>query len=186
MLEAARMINQVRDLKANVFESSTRFVVLKLDQIRLVLAQQEIAALEPVLDVQAPTSIDGASMPGTPAGVLQLATGVCPVYSLDINLQCSNSIPSSHRICAIFRHHGNDYAVTCAEVQLLPRSALEPYDVPRSLVNIKSPIKLLLVNDKQLLLGTTSAALFAHLCTRREADVINLSERTRSKVSESQ
>jgi hypothetical protein len=177
------MKTEVRDLQANVFESSARFVVLKLDQIMLLVAQQEIAALEPVLDVQPLASIESDKIRGNPAGVLQLETGVCPVYSLDINLQCTTHISPAHRICAIFRHHGNDYAVTCAEVQLLPRSALQPYEVPQSLVNVKSPIKLLLVNDKQLLLGTTSAALYSHLCMRREADIIRFSERARTMKS---
>jgi hypothetical protein len=179
------MNTQVRDLQANVFESSARFVVLKLEQIMLLVAQQEIAALEPVLDVQSlsTSESENENIRGAPAGMLQLATGECPVYSLDSNLQCTASIAPSHRICAIFRHHGNDYAVTCAEVQLLPRAALQPYEVPSSLVNVKSPIKLLLVNEKQLLLGTTSAALYAHLCSRREAEIIPFNERARAMKS---
>jgi hypothetical protein len=170
------MTGQVRDLQANLFESSLRFVVLKLEHCMLIVAQQEIAALEPVLDVHPLTDDDKSQIQGTAAGILRLADGLCPVYALDANLQCLTSIPASYRICSIFRHHGHHYAVACAEVQLLPKSALQLHAVPNSLVNVKSPIKLLLVNDSRLLLGTTSASLYTHLCFRRDAEVIQLSD----------
>lgn len=184
------MITPAREQMDDHFDKAARFVVLKLESISLIIVQQEIEALEPVLDVQPhavtatdvskPSEVSKAEVSkANAAGRLSLANGDCPVYALNSSLKCVAAIPLPHRICAIMRHREQRYALSCTEVQLLPRGALAIHDVPKSLLSLQSPVKLLIVNDGQLLLGTTAAALYVHVTGRMDAEIIQFDERVR-------
>ena len=174
------MHRHVYDLQPNALAQAERFVVLVLDQVALILTQQEITALEPVLDVQPIASADVVGK-NTPAGKLVFADGDCFVYALDSDLQSQVTIPQSHRICALLTGRNERYALTCKEVRLLPHSALTVHEIPQPLMQKKvaSPVKWLVVNDGQLLLGTTAAALFAHVSKSVEAEIISFDEHAR-------
>jgi len=176
------MTNKVYDFTQQSLDTATRFVVLVLEEIALVLPQHEIKALEPALDVKASILQTADANQASVAGELALAEGTCPVYAFDADLRCLSTIPSPHRICAILhkgqQNHHEQYAVSCVEVRLIARSKLALHEIPR-LLKQKSPVKSLIVSDGQLLLGTTAAALFAHVASRIDAQVLPFDERLR-------
>ncbi len=183
------LANAVADMWATTLGRAERFVVLVLDDISLIVAQQEIRALEPVLDVQTSTTPNGNAKHANAAGTLTLAGGVCHVYSLDGELKNLPKIPESHRICAIMNHRDIPYALSCKEVRLLQRSLLSLREIPKALLPKKTgnpavnpggtPIKCLVINENNLLLGTTATALFAHLARIPDAEIISFEERLR-------
>jgi hypothetical protein len=176
------MEGQVHELATNSLDRAQRFVVLVLDDIALILAQQEIQALEPVLDVSSiPTAVAAAPTKHNAAGMLSLDGHPCLVYALDSELAYLPQIPPQHRICAIMNYRDEPYALSCKEVRLLPRSALGLHDIPRPLLRSKmaSPVKWLVISDGHLLLGTTAAALFAHVSRSIDAEIISFDERSR-------
>src|SRR4051794_2250397 len=126
------MDGQLRDLNTNPLDQAQRFVVLALDEVALILAQQEIQALEPVLDVK-PVDAASAEKNNRAAGMLSLADGTSLVYALDGELRQLAKIPESHRICAIMNYREQRYALSCKEVRLAPRSALGLHEIPRPL-----------------------------------------------------
>lgn len=179
MSAAARMDTSTHDLAAS-FDRAERFVALALDQVSLIVAQQEIQALEPVLDAEPISSFDESGL-APAAGTLALPSGPCPVFALDSDLRALSEIPAQHRICAIMNHRDRMYAVSCKEVRLLTRGTVEFHAVPRPLESrsLNSPIKTLVVNGQSLLLGTSARALFAHIVRNRGAQVIDFDERAR-------
>jgi len=170
------MITPMREWTANHFERADRFVVLQMEAITLIVMQAEVVALEPVLDVQV---MNTQALPNyaNASGFLPLTAGACPVYTLDENLNTLDQIPPTYRICAVMRNRPNDYALSCVAVHLLSRNEVSLHATPRSMLNARSPILQLLVHDGKLLLGTTAAALHAHLDARGNADVISFEQR---------
>jgi len=164
---------QIHELAANSLDRAKLFVVLGLEGCALAIPQNEVRALEPVLDVRPLTK----PAPNA-AGFLSLDGRQCLVYALDSDFKCLATIPSQHRICAILSHRDESYALACVEVRMLPRSALATHEIPRALANQKSPVRALVVSNNQLLLGTTSSAIFAHV-SQLNAEVIPFDEHSR-------
>jgi hypothetical protein len=178
-----------REWTGNQFDRVERFVVLQLESISLIVSQAEIVALEPVLDVQSASPSDASiyvEQIETPhvnaAGYLLLSSGPCAVFSLDTDLQCLAGIPATHRICAVMRNRQESYALSCVAVSLLSKTEVSFHATPRAMLNVRSPVMQLLVNDGKLLLGTTAATLYAHLSMRSEGDVISFEQRRRMKA----
>lgn len=172
------MITSVREWAGSPFDRTERFVTLQLEEMTLVVMQAEVVALEPALDVQT-TNMESLPDHANAAGYLPLANGACPVYALDANLQSVARVPEAHRICAVMRNRDGNYALSCIAVQLVARGEIVVYATPRSMLNTRSPILQLLVHDGKLLLGTTAAAVYAHLDSRADADVISFEQRIR-------
>jgi len=172
------MIAPVREWSGNQFERAERFVVLQLDEVSLVVAQTEVVALEPVLDVKlAAESQESATRHEHASGYLPQSTGECSVFALNAELQCLAYIPETHRICAVMRNRQEPYALSCAAVHLLSRVDIAFHPTPRSLLNARSPVLQLMVHDGKLLLGTTAATMYSHLVARNDSDVISFEDR---------
>ena len=174
-----RTEGRIYEFAATAPTDAERFVALSLDDIALLVAQREIHALEPVLDV-ASHAQPATTKHAYAAGVLELAGGTCPVYALDGELRPLPKIPQQHRICAIMNYRDAPYSLTCREVRLLSRTALSMHDIPRPLLRQNtSPVKSLGVADGRLLLVTTAAALFAHVSHNVEAEIISFDDHAR-------
>ena len=167
------MNTSVHEFPAGGLAEAKRCVVLRLEECSLLLAQTEVLALESTLDVRAAT---GKQRNAT--GVLSRAGQTCAVYSLDRDLSCLGTLPTPHRICAVLNHAQGPYAVSCSEVRMVERSALALHPLPRAFAARSGPVRALVVMEGRLLLGTTAAALLAHLGQHREAEVIAFKART--------
>jgi len=174
------MIAPIREWSGNQFERAERFVVLQLDEISLVVAQTEIVALEPVLDVKlAAESQESDTRHEHASGYLPQTSGECSVFALNAELQCLAYIPETHRICAVMRNRQEPYSLSCVAVHLLSRADIVFHATPRSMLNTRSPVLQLMVHSGRLLLGTTAAAMYSHLTARSDSDVISFEERSR-------
>jgi len=174
------MVTQVREWSGNPFERAERFVVLQLDEISLVTAQTEVVALEPVLDVKlSAESGESEARHEHASGYLPLTAGECSVFALNSELRCLAYIPETHRICAVMRNRQENYALSCIAVHLLSRADISFHATPRSMLNSRSPVLQLMVNEGRLLLGTTAAAMYSHLVARSESGVISFEDRIR-------
>ena len=180
------MIAPVREWPGSPFERADRFVVLQLEEFALIVTQAEVVALEPVLDVQVNTGLTKETTPASlenASGYLTLASGDCPVFALNTELQCLAYVPEPHRICAVMRNRQQTYALSCVAVELLSRSDIAFHSTPRSMLNTRSPIVQLMVHAGKLLLGTTAAAMYSHLVVHNEGDVISFEQRLKRMKS---
>jgi hypothetical protein len=153
---------------------AARCVVLGLEQCALLLAQSEVLALEPVLDARRP-----AAELRNATAMVQVAGEDCAVYSLDGDLNCLPTLPPRHRICAVLNHASGPFALSCSEVRMVERSALTLHPLPRAFAARSGPLRALVGLEGRLLLGTTAAALLAHLAQPRAADVISFDAHAR-------
>lgn len=167
----------IHNFTARRADTAATLVVLSLDGIALALPQHEIAALEPILDVQSL-----ANRKAKAAGSLTIGERPCPVYALGSELNCLPKIPQSYRVCAILNNDSSRgreaFALACIEIRFVPRAAVATHELPRAMVKQKTPIKSLLVHGEQLLFATNVNALFTHI-TRIDADIIPFDERSR-------
>lgn len=168
------MNTPVHEFPAAGLSEATRCVVLGLEHCALLLAQSEVLALEPVLDARPPP----AELRNATA-VVQVAGADCPVYSLDSDLNCLSQLPPRHRICAVLNHTRGPFALSCAEVRMVERSALVMHALPGAFAARSGPLRALVALNGRLLLGTTAAALLAHLTQPRAAEVISFEARSR-------
>jgi hypothetical protein len=164
----------VHEFPAAGLNEAKRCVVLGLEHCALVLAQAEVLALESVLDLQRPA----AAAPNV-TGTVQFAQQDCAVYSLDGDLRPVPTLPAQHRICVVLNHPRGPYALSAAEVRMVERSALELHPLPRAFAARSGPLRALVVMEGRLLLGSTAAALLAHVAQPPQAAVISFEAHAR-------
>jgi hypothetical protein len=161
------MNTPVHEFPAVGLGEAKRCVMLGLEGCALILAQTEVLALESVLDLKrAPREAHNVT------GVLQFGGQDCPVYSLDSDLNSLAILPPRHRICAVLNHARSPFALSCCEVRMVERTALELHPLPRAFVERSGPLRSLVVMNGRLLLGSTGAALLAHVAQPQQAEVI--------------
>jgi hypothetical protein len=182
------MSTPVQEFPATGLAEAKRCVVLGLDGCALVLAQTEVLALESVLDIKriertaseagarAAQDLDGAR---NVTGLLLLAGRDCPVYSLDADLNSVPVLPPRHRICAVLNHARGPYALSCCEVRMVDHNKLELHPLPRAFAARSGPLRALVVMEGRLLLGSTAAALLAHVAQPQQAEVISFDAHAR-------
>jgi hypothetical protein len=195
------MSTPVQEFPATGLAEAKRCVVLGLEGCALVLAQTEVLALESVLDLKRPARADGSadgagaaqSLEGVRTaqalesvrtahhvtGVLSLAGQDCPVYSLDADLNSVPVLPSRHRICAVLNHARGPYALSCCDVRMVDHTKLELHPLPRAFAARSGPLRALVVMEGRLLLGSTAAALLAHVAQPQQAEVISFDAHAR-------
>ncbi len=105
-------------------------------------------------------------------GMLQFAGQDCPVYSLNGDLNSALVLPPRHRVCAVLAHPRGPFALSCCDVRMVERAALELHPLPRAFAARSGPLRALVVMDGRLLLGSTGAALLAHIAQPQQAEVI--------------
>lgn len=167
------MSNSVHEFPTPGLGDAKRYVVLALEESALLLAQPEVLALESVLDMSS-----AASVPRS-VGTLQVGGDDCPVYALDRDLNCLPALPARHRICAVLNHPQGAFALSCCEVRMVERAALTLHQLPRAFAARSGPLRTLVVMEGHLLLGSSAAALLAHVGERREAAVISFEAHAR-------
>jgi len=193
------MSTSVQEFPATGLAEAKRCVVLGLEGCALVLAQTEVLALESVLDIKrvepaarnlvepaARNSVEPAARDGTGVrtahnvtGILPVAGRDCAVYSLDADLNSVAVLPPRHRICAVLNHPRGPYALSCCEVRMVDHTKLELHPLPRAFAARSGPLRALVVMDGRLLLGSTAAALLAHLAQPQQAEVISFDAHAR-------
>lgn len=154
--------------------AAQRCVVLGLEGHALILGQAEVLALESVLDMQ-PVAHAARYI----TGAVAVAGRHCAVYSLDADLNRVPVLPARHRICAVLNHPRGPFALSCCEVRMVERAALELHPLPRAFAACSGPLRELAVLDGRLLLGTTAAALLAHVAQPQQAAVIEFDAHAR-------
>jgi hypothetical protein len=168
------MNTSVHEFPASGLDEARRCVVLGLDGCALILAQTEVLALESVLDMQrAPREARNVT------GMLQIGDRPCPVYSLNSDLNSVPMLPPRHRICVVMNHTRGPFALSCCEVRMVERTALELHPLPRAFAARSGPLRALVVMDGRLLLGSTGAALLAHIAQPQQAEVISFDAHAR-------
>jgi hypothetical protein len=164
----------MHEFPAAGLSEAKRCVVLGLERCALVLAQTEVLALESVLDLQS-----HAAPARNVTGTVQFAGRDCVVYSLDGDLNAVPTLPAQHRICAVLNHPRGPFALSCSEVRMVERSALELHPLPRAFAARSGPLRALVVMGGRLLLGSTAAALLTHVAQPQPAAVISFEAHAR-------
>lgn len=105
-------------------QDDTFQAALSIDGLRLLLAQSEIAALEPMVDVQ----MDDR---GSRVGILQRDDEPCPVYFPSATLQpVADEFVATRRICVVLRDGSNVFGIACDAVEMHKHADVREVDLP--------------------------------------------------------
>lgn len=116
--------------------------VLLIDGLKLLLPQNTIHALEPVLDVEAGADASDA------AGWIAYQGQQWPVYCLAKDLTALPDIPASRRVCVILNAAQGYFCLVCDNVQMLDGRQVEMTALPVCMKSTRSPFHYLAVLDE--------------------------------------
>jgi hypothetical protein len=137
------------------------YVLLSLGTRALLMPQNDIRALESVLDVQT------SAQPAHGVGWLQFENNDWPVYSLDEALQPLSAIPSTQRICALLGSPDGSFGLTCTNATTLRDTEKHIRPIPAAMRNQESPLCGLAIHGGRIGLVCTADTLAQFLRLRR-------------------
>lgn len=150
------------------------YVLLTMGELKLLVLQQDIRAVEVVEDIQ--TKLEEEEAAAGIMGWIAFSDQQYPVFSLDEHLNVHSHLPENHHLCVLL-HAGEEAVVglTCTTVQSLNVS-YRPHIVPLpACMRIPgTPISGLAVHNKQLLCISNAAALMNYLTAWTERRLAEL------------
>lgn len=138
------------------------FAVLSIDGLSLLLPQQDIHTVEPVLDLELATGEGGC------AGWINRDEERWPIYCLSADLEPIQELPIERRVCVILDHDelGFGFGLACEQMTTLQQAHLNFFAVPECMRMPGSPVRALARHDEQVLCVTTAADLAGFLAYR--------------------
>lgn len=144
-----------------VVDPSGWFAVLTIDRQKLLLAQNEIRTLEPVIDIDKKTKL-----PGT-VGTLTIQNIRFPVYCVSEDLTVLEIIPTNRRICVLLDEGENSFGITCDKIETTNSEHLKFYSLPECMSLQDSPILALAIRGNELNCVTSTGRLAAYIKIRK-------------------
>jgi len=136
------------------------FAVLSIDGLNLLLPQQDIHTVEPVLDLEPATS------EGVQVGWISRDQERWPVYCLSADLEPMRELPIERRVCVILDHDELGFGLACEQMTTLQQAHLSFFAVPECMRMPGSPLRALARHDEGVLCVTTAADLAGFLAHR--------------------
>lgn len=103
----------------------TRYAQVRFGHLRMLLPQNDVRSVEPIMDVDTTQSLDGE------IGRVNLAGTVWPVYSFDPDLQLTRPVPADHRVCVLISGGAGGFGITCSELTTVASAEIQRVPVPR-------------------------------------------------------
>lgn len=132
-------------------------VILKINALRLVLAQADVRSLESVMD------IDPADSPQGGVGWVPYAGQCWPAYCLGEGLQLLARIPVARRVCVLLVLPRGYLGVLCDEVRTLVDFHEASFEIPACMQVAQSPIGGLRRVDEGLACVSDAGRLSAYI-----------------------
>lgn len=138
----------------------SRYVMLTLDALSLVLPQSEVHTLEPVSDIE--TEDEDHPFIGWITAVGQR----WPVHCLSKDLDSMKTVPAGRLICVLVANEGRYFGLLCEEVQTLEGNEFDQWSLPECMRASATPISSLVVRGGKVCCMTTAADLAAYVARR--------------------
>ena len=130
------------------------YTLLSIGGHAILLPQSEICTLAPIQDL----SLVGRRASGV-VGWFPLAGRRWPVYCLDEALHPLPHLPPGQRLCALVKLNTSYFGLVCANVAIVPGSAVRIWPVPAAMALPDSPLQGLSRHADSVALVSTAAAL---------------------------
>lgn len=134
--------------------TSTRYVILTMGALRLLIPQNQVYALEP--------SIDVLHQAGEDVGWIDVAGGRWPVCCLSQDLSPVREIPTGRSICVLLHMDGGLFGVLCDQVVMLGhQTAVDWLPVPECMRTPTMRLRGLVLDGEQVLCVVSAQDLLA-------------------------
>lgn len=128
-----------------------RFAVLVFAGLQVLIPQNDIYTLEPIIDMTPPVT-DSSSV-----GQLQQSGQAWSLYALSANLTLLTSRPDSYRIAILMKHTQPACGLLCEQVYSIERSEINIHPVPAAMHCKDSPLlALALVGEEVRCISSTT------------------------------
>jgi chemotaxis signal transduction protein len=129
------------------------YVVVSIDDRKLLIPQQEISSLESILDL--------ATAPQEPPaiGSFNLAEEVWPVFCLSNELDILLEIPSTRRMCVLLKDSNHALGLACDQIEPLRHQNMRLQPLPSCMKTSTSPVQALVLHGDAIGCVTTTARL---------------------------
>lgn len=111
-----------------------RFAVLVFAGLQVLIPQNDIYSLEPIIDMTPPVA-DSRSV-----GQLQQSGQAWSLYALSANLTLLTSCPDSYRIAILIKNSQPACGLLCEQVYTIERSEISIHPVPTAMQCKNSPL----------------------------------------------
>lgn len=118
---------------------------LTLGKEKYLIPQGEVIALEPAIDIDRSGSFDGN------IGVVPYENKRLPVYSLTNDLELSQTLPESRRICLCLSHDGIGFGILCDDVDNLQDVNFTVVSIPECMRTENCPVDNLAVYGNKVM-----------------------------------
>lgn len=148
---------QVNPIDANT-EWPERFAVLVFAGLQVLIPQNDIFSLEPIIDMTPPDA-DSRSV-----GQLQQSGHAWSLYALSANLTLLTSRPDSYRIAILIKNSQPVCGLLCEQVYSIERSEISIHPVPAAMQCENSPLLALAMVGEEVRC-ISSATILSRLFT---------------------
>lgn len=136
-------------------ESRQRFALIELDEVALLLPQQDLHGVEPVLDVDTRLAAGGA------AGKIRLRTGLWPVFCPSDDLEPLAQLLPKRRCCAMLLAGNQFFGLICTSVGSLLAPDVKRMPLPECMPASSAVLGELGLHAGRIVCVTSSARLLA-------------------------
>lgn len=136
-------------------QQGRQMVLLKIGQTQLLLAQDQVRAVESLLDLQVQQAQPGS------VGWVAFGGQRWPAFALDHELYLQTALAESSRACVLLQHGTAQrlLALVCDEVQVLAQFTAGLHALPDAMCVLQSPLQALSRMDGKLVCLTEAARL---------------------------
>lgn len=132
---------------------TSRYAVLSIDNLGLLIPQHQLHALEPGFDVE--------RHEGDALGWIAVAGVRSPVYCLSDELKPIREVPRSRRICALLDIGATLVGLLCDQVTMLEQAGIEILPLPECMRTPGTPLHGLALHAERVLCVTSAQHLLA-------------------------
>lgn len=154
------MTDSVEKFEVGPWLETPHFALLSIDGLSLLLPQQDIHTVEPVLDLEPATN------GGVHVGWISRDQERWPVHCLSADLELMRELPIERRVCVILDHDGLGFGLACEQMTSLQQAHLSFFAVPECMRMPGSPLRALARHSERVLCVTTAADLAGFLAHR--------------------
>jgi hypothetical protein len=141
----------------SVIGQADLYAVLSMDGRKLLLPQNEVCSLEPVVDIN-----EQAKLPGT-VGWIEFQDLQCSVYCLGKDLVTLAEIAKTKRMCVLLGDGERYLGLVCDQIETLRHEQLSLHPLPACMQNPVSPILALAIYREEVGCVTTMTRLATFL-----------------------
>ena len=137
-----------------------RYAVLTMDNLRLLVPQHQVHALEP--------GFDALRSEGDETRWIAVAGARSPVYCLSEDLKPIHEVPASRHICVLLNIGAGLFGVLCDQVVMLEQAGLEILPLPECMRTLNTPLQGLVLQGEQVLCVSSAQDLLACVGDQRQ------------------